>query len=156
MKLFKFLFPLQHMKRPASQNKRVGVLWMAFRARKGFGTFEKRAPGRGLLICDICRVLEEWTHYHDSSSSLVQFESAAIVAGSHFVACNPLVVVLTTLGKDFRHIAALLEVNLWHTTTKIKLMLITKKNANTYKVNLRYSSCPNDSLVALWISIRRM
>ena len=37
------LFPLQHMKRPASQNKRVGVLWMAFRARKAFGTFQKRA-----------------------------------------------------------------------------------------------------------------
>ena len=26
------------------RNKRVGVLWMAFRARKAFGTFEKRAP----------------------------------------------------------------------------------------------------------------
>ena len=33
------------MKRPALQNKRVGVLPMAFRARKVFGTFEGRAPG---------------------------------------------------------------------------------------------------------------
>ena len=33
------------MKRPALQNKQVGVLQMAFRARKVFGTFEKRAPG---------------------------------------------------------------------------------------------------------------
>ena len=33
------------MKRPALQNKQVGVLRMAFRARKVFGTFEKRAPG---------------------------------------------------------------------------------------------------------------
>ena len=45
MKLFLFLFALQNMKRPASQNKRVGVLRMAFRSRKVFGTFEKRAPG---------------------------------------------------------------------------------------------------------------
>ena len=33
------------MKRPALQNKRVGVLRMALRAWKVFGTFEKRAPG---------------------------------------------------------------------------------------------------------------
>ena len=39
------LFPLQHMKRPALQNKQVGVLRMAFRARKVFGSFEKRTPG---------------------------------------------------------------------------------------------------------------
>ena len=45
MQLFKFLFPLQHMKRLASQNKRGSVLLMAFRARKAFGTFKKRAPG---------------------------------------------------------------------------------------------------------------
>ena len=32
------------MKRQALQNKKVGVLRMAFRARKVFGTFEKRAP----------------------------------------------------------------------------------------------------------------
>ena len=32
------------MKRPALHNKLVGVLRMAFRARKVFGTFEKRAP----------------------------------------------------------------------------------------------------------------
>ena len=33
------------MKKTALQNKQVGVLQMAFRARKVFGTFEKRAPG---------------------------------------------------------------------------------------------------------------
>ena len=33
------------MKRPALQNEQVGVLRMAFRPRKVFGTFEKRAPG---------------------------------------------------------------------------------------------------------------
>ena len=32
------------MKRPALQNKRVGVSRIAFRTRKVFGTFEKRAP----------------------------------------------------------------------------------------------------------------
>ena len=37
------------MKRPALQNKRVGVLTMAFRAGKVFGTFEKRAPGPSLM-----------------------------------------------------------------------------------------------------------
>ena len=42
--LFLFLFPLQHIKRPALQNKQVVVLRMAFRARKVLGTFEKRAP----------------------------------------------------------------------------------------------------------------
>ena len=45
MQLFLFLFPLQHIKRPALQNKQAGVLQMAFRARKAFGTFGKRAPG---------------------------------------------------------------------------------------------------------------
>ena len=44
MQLFLFLFPLQHIKRPALQNKKVVVLRMAFRARKVLGTFEKRAP----------------------------------------------------------------------------------------------------------------
>ena len=33
------------MKRPAPKNKRGGFLQMAFRARKVFGAFEKRAPG---------------------------------------------------------------------------------------------------------------
>ena len=33
------------MKRPPLQNKQVVVLRMAFRARKVFGSFEKRAPG---------------------------------------------------------------------------------------------------------------
>ena len=46
MQLFLFLFPLQHIERPALQkNKQVVVLRMAFRARKVVGTFEKRAPG---------------------------------------------------------------------------------------------------------------
>ena len=45
MPLSLFLFPLQHIKRPALQNKQVVVLRMAFRARKGLGTFEKWAPG---------------------------------------------------------------------------------------------------------------
>ena len=44
LQLFLFLFPLQHMKKPALQNKQVGVLRIAFRVRKVFGTFEKRAP----------------------------------------------------------------------------------------------------------------
>ena len=48
-----FLFPLRHMKRPALQNKQAGVLRMALRARKAFGTFEKRAPGikRAIFVC---------------------------------------------------------------------------------------------------------
>ena len=46
LQLFLFLFPLQHMKRPALQNKQVRVLRIAFRALKVFGTFEKRAPAR--------------------------------------------------------------------------------------------------------------
>ena len=33
------------MKKPALQNKEVGVLELAFRAREVFGTFEKRASG---------------------------------------------------------------------------------------------------------------
>ena len=49
MPLFLFLFPLQHMKRPALHNKQVGVLRMAFRARKVFRTFEIRAPDSGEL-----------------------------------------------------------------------------------------------------------
>ena len=38
------------MKRPALQNKRVGVLRMAFRARKVFGILEKRAPGLEIFL----------------------------------------------------------------------------------------------------------
>ena len=41
------------MKRTALQNKRVRVLRMAFRARKDFGTFEKRAPGLEIGITEI-------------------------------------------------------------------------------------------------------
>ena len=33
------------MNRPALQSEQVGVSRLAFRARKVFGTFEKRAPG---------------------------------------------------------------------------------------------------------------
>ena len=46
--LFLFLFPLQHVKRSALQNKQVVIFRMAFRARKVLGTFEKRAPGMKL------------------------------------------------------------------------------------------------------------
>ena len=46
LQLFLLLFPLQHMKRPALQNKQVVLLRMAFRARKVLGTFEKQDPGR--------------------------------------------------------------------------------------------------------------
>ena len=49
MQLFLFLFPLQHIKRPALQNKQVAVLRMAFRARKVLGTFEKRAPAPKII-----------------------------------------------------------------------------------------------------------
>ena len=46
------------MKRPASQNKRIGVLPMAFRARKVFGTFEKRAPGPSIILW-VCYFLSQ-------------------------------------------------------------------------------------------------
>ena len=39
-----YLFPLQHIKRPALQNKRVVVVQVAFRALKVMGPFDKRAP----------------------------------------------------------------------------------------------------------------
>ena len=42
---FFFLLPWTHVKRSASQNKRLAVLQIAFRARKVIGTFEKQAPG---------------------------------------------------------------------------------------------------------------
>ena len=51
MPLFLILFPLQHGKRSALQNKQVVILRMAFRARKVLGTFEKRAPGLKLQYC---------------------------------------------------------------------------------------------------------
>ena len=49
------------MKKPASHNKRVGVLLMAFRARKGFGTFEKRAPVSCKYFVRVCRGLSTST-----------------------------------------------------------------------------------------------
>ena len=50
LQLFLFLTPLQHTRRPALQNKQAGVLRMAFRARKAFGTFEKRAPAISISL----------------------------------------------------------------------------------------------------------
>ena len=44
LQLFLFLFPLQHVKSPALQDKWIAVLRMAFRTRKVFGTLEKRRP----------------------------------------------------------------------------------------------------------------
>ena len=44
LQLFLFLFPLQHMKRQALQNKQVVLLRMTFRDRKVLGTFEKQGP----------------------------------------------------------------------------------------------------------------
>ena len=41
LQLFQFLFPLEPMKRPALQSKGVGVLEMAFRTRKVFGSPEE-------------------------------------------------------------------------------------------------------------------
>ena len=46
------LIPLQHVKRPALQNKWVGVLRMAFQACKVLGSFEKRTPGQASLASD--------------------------------------------------------------------------------------------------------
>ena len=42
----KFSFPLQHMKRTASLNKRVGILRMAFRAEKFTGLARNGPPAR--------------------------------------------------------------------------------------------------------------
>ena len=50
LRWFSFLFPLQLMKRAASPNKRVGVLRMAFRARKKFGTLVKRIAALGSKV----------------------------------------------------------------------------------------------------------
>ena len=44
--IFIFIPFTTYEKKTALQNKEVGVLGMAFRAGKVFGTFEKRAPGR--------------------------------------------------------------------------------------------------------------
>ena len=41
LQLLSFLFPFLQMKRPTLQIKRVGVVRMAFRARKVFGTFRE-------------------------------------------------------------------------------------------------------------------
>ena len=50
MSIYPFLFPLQHVKGQALQNTQVGVLRMAFRARKVVGTFEERAPGSDRVL----------------------------------------------------------------------------------------------------------
>ena len=54
-----FLLPWKHVKRSAFQNKWLAISQMAFWAWKGFGTFEKQAPGlipgtdtiSGLSLC---------------------------------------------------------------------------------------------------------
>ena len=40
------------MKRPASQNKRVGEFEMSFRARNVFWTFEERSSGRLKVVTE--------------------------------------------------------------------------------------------------------
>ena len=45
-----FSIPLKHIKGPASQNKRVGVLGMALRVRNVFGTLKKRSPTSDCII----------------------------------------------------------------------------------------------------------
>ena len=75
MQLFLFLFPLQHIKRPALQNKQVVVLRMAFRARKVLGTFEKRAPAQneeGVSPTCVCKV------------QVLKFASYSLWFSSHF------------------------------------------------------------------------
>ena len=53
MQLFSFLFPLQHIKRLALQNKQVGVLRMAFRDFRETGPWplnESEAVGDLVMI----------------------------------------------------------------------------------------------------------
>ena len=64
------------MKRSALQNKQVVLLRMAFRARKVFGTFEKRAPGYISQLVD-------FTYYY-----LEFYETVGIVVGKEL--CPPL------------------------------------------------------------------
>ena len=74
LQLFLFLFPLQHMKRPALQNKQVVVLRLAFRARNVSGLSRNRRQARkvaGLLRCrpqdvewpvfQLCGQCERWS-----------------------------------------------------------------------------------------------
>ena len=51
---------LQDMKRTALQNKRIGDLRMAIRARKVLGTFEKWAPEEDNLISIPCSFDMGW------------------------------------------------------------------------------------------------
>ena len=68
LQLFLFLFPLQHIKRPALQNKQV---------RKVLGTFEKRAPGFEFVLTT--------THARSSKSFIFAFRDARQVRGHYFV-----------------------------------------------------------------------
>ena len=49
------------MKKPALQNKRVGILLIAFRARKGSGTFEKQAPD---VMCMFGHLFQNYDTIH--------------------------------------------------------------------------------------------
>ena len=73
LQLFLFLFPLQHMKRPALQNKQVVVLRPAFRARKVLGTFEKRVPGLQLNTYDF---FKDWW-YSPVGLQIIHFNKTA-------------------------------------------------------------------------------
>ena len=62
------------MKRPALHNKQVGVLRMVFRARKVFGTFEKRAPGiiktKTFRGTELCSHFDLYSLYNNRVASL--------------------------------------------------------------------------------------
>ena len=61
------------MKKSALQNKRVGVLRVAFRAQKVLGAFEKRAPGlNDLRVHSIDPILEQELNYCDLPWDLVE------------------------------------------------------------------------------------
>ena len=76
LQLFQFLFSLQHVKRPALQNKRPGRSFRnAFRAGKVFGSLDKHTPG--LFVDNSDYYLQSKTvhnsqvPHHNSSSSLL-------------------------------------------------------------------------------------
>ena len=96
------------MKRPALQNKRVGVLRMAFRARKVFETFEKRAPApswpdsigqviRATFSCNLWRnvVAKLCCPYYHPRKQLVKHQDLLPKVGPSSTSCNMLLQLAT-------------------------------------------------------------
>ena len=93
------------MKRPALHNKQVGVLRMAFQARKVFGTFEKRTafsgPARAITYgphTGIFSILFQWKRARGRTGHIITLIY-------RYVACEDMECIVKAFSRSVRESA---------------------------------------------------